>query len=58
MGRTPDCVGSVLTGFAAAPQVFAAGGRAFADNVVRFYERARDEDLYAALVTRIGALAG
>jgi 4-hydroxyphenylacetate 3-monooxygenase len=47
MGRTPDCVASVLTGFAATPHVFAAAGHAFAENVTRFYERARADDLYA-----------
>ena len=48
MGRTPDHVGGFFTGFAAVPQVFAAGGQQFADNVVRFYERLRDEHLYAS----------
>jgi 4-hydroxyphenylacetate 3-monooxygenase len=46
MGRTPDHVAGFLTGFAAVPQVFAAGGQDFADNVVRFYEHARDRHLY------------
>ena len=48
MGRTPDHVASVLTGFAGWRQLFDRGGRQFGDNVVRFYERARDEDLYVA----------
>lgn len=48
MGRTPDHVASVLTAFAAWRQLFDRGGRQFGDNVVRFYERARDEDLYLA----------
>src|SRR5258707_1130694 len=48
MGRTPDHVGGFFTGFAAVPQVFAAGGRQFADNVVRFYEELRDRHLYAS----------
>src|SRR5881396_1411181 len=46
MGRTPDHVASVLTAFAAWRQFFDRGGARFGDNVVRFYERARDEDLY------------
>jgi 4-hydroxyphenylacetate 3-monooxygenase len=46
MGRTPDHVAGFFCGFAAAPRVFAAGGQKFADNVVRFYERARDNHLY------------
>src|SRR2546422_1866093 len=46
MGRTPDHVACVLTAFAAWRQLFDRGGARFGDNVVRFYERARDEDLY------------
>src|SRR5206468_10076334 len=45
-GAHPDHVASVLTAFAAWRQFFARGGARFGDNVVRFYERARDEDLY------------
>ncbi|PYN97956.1 MAG: 4-hydroxyphenylacetate 3-hydroxylase [Candidatus Rokuibacteriota bacterium] len=48
MGRTPDHVACVLTAFASWRQLFDRGGRHFGDNVVRFYERARDEDLYVA----------
>src|SRR5499433_724305 len=48
MGRTPDHVASVLTGFAGWRQLFDRGGRQFGDNVVRFYEKARAEDLYVA----------
>ena len=48
MGRTPDHVASVMTAFAAWRQLFDRGGTRFGDNVVRFYERARDEDLYLA----------
>src|SRR5438034_938530 len=48
MGRTPDHVACVLTAFAAWRQLFDRGGAPFGDNVVRFYERARDEDLYLA----------
>jgi 4-hydroxyphenylacetate 3-monooxygenase len=46
MGRTPDHVACVLTAFATARDFFAQGGAAFGDNAVRFYERARREDLY------------
>lgn len=48
MGRTPDHVACVLTAFAAWRRLFDRGGRRFGDHVVRFYERARDEDLYLA----------
>lgn len=46
MGRTPDHVAGFFCGYAAMPSVFAAGGQKFADNVVAFYERMRDEHLY------------
>jgi 4-hydroxyphenylacetate 3-monooxygenase len=46
MGRTLDHVAGFLCGFAAAPQVFAAPGQRYADNLTAFYERARDQHLY------------
>ena len=46
MGRSPDHVASFFTGYAAVPSLFAAGGQKFADNVVAFYEKMRDEHLY------------
>ncbi len=46
MGRSPDHVAGFFAGYAAVPQVFATGGQKFADNVVAFYERMRDEHLY------------
>ena len=46
MGRTPDHVACAITALAAARDFFARGGARFGDNVVRFYEKARDEDLY------------
>ncbi|MBI2204372.1 MAG: 4-hydroxyphenylacetate 3-hydroxylase [Candidatus Rokubacteria bacterium] len=48
MGRTPDHVACVLTAFASWRQLFDRAGREFGDRVVRFYERARDDDLYVA----------
>jgi 4-hydroxyphenylacetate 3-monooxygenase len=48
MGRTPDHVAGFFCGYAAAPHVFTAAGQKFADNVVAFYEKMRDEHLYAA----------
>jgi 4-hydroxyphenylacetate 3-monooxygenase len=47
MGRTPDHVSNFFAGYAAAPEVFAAGGQHFADNVVNFYEHLRDNHLWA-----------
>ena len=46
MGRTPDHVASVITALASARDFFARGGPRFADNVVRFHEKACREDLY------------
>ena len=48
MGRTPDHVAGFFSGYAAVPEVFAAGGQKFADNVIAFYERMRDEHLYVS----------
>ena len=46
MGRTPDHVASFFAGYAATPQIFAAGGQQFADNVVAFHAFMRDNFLY------------
>src|SRR5947209_16544273 len=48
MGRTPDHVAGFFSGYAAVPGVFAKGGQKFADNVIAFYERMRDEHLYVS----------
>ena len=45
-GRSPDHVASFFAGFAGASDWFAKGGQAYADNLIRYYEQARDEDLY------------
>jgi 4-hydroxyphenylacetate 3-monooxygenase len=46
LGRSPDHVASFFAGFAGSLPLFAEGGQQFADNLLRFYERARDESLY------------
>jgi 4-hydroxyphenylacetate 3-monooxygenase len=46
MGRTPDHVACVLTAFSGWRHLFDEAGARYGDNVVRFYTRARDEDLY------------
>ena len=46
LGRSPDHVASFFAGFSGSLDTFAAAGDRYADNVQRFYERARDEDLY------------
>jgi 4-hydroxyphenylacetate 3-monooxygenase len=48
MGRTPDHVSNFFCGFAAKPQVFAAGGAGYADNVVNFFKYIRDTHRYVA----------
>jgi 4-hydroxyphenylacetate 3-monooxygenase len=50
MGRSPDHVAGFLAGFAGNSGVFARAGREYADNVIRFYEFARDNDLYLTYV--------
>src|SRR6266478_1504795 len=46
MGRTLDHVAGFFCGYAATPRLFAAAGQQFADNVVKFYERDRDQHHY------------
>lgn len=46
MGRTPDHVASLLSAYAGSSEVFAGSDRRFEDNVKRFYQKAREEDLY------------
>ena len=48
MGRSPDHVAGFLAAFAGSPDIFARGGQQFADNVVAFYEYARDNDQYVS----------
>jgi anthranilate 3-monooxygenase (FAD) / 4-hydroxyphenylacetate 3-monooxygenase len=46
MGRSPDFMNTVLLAFAEAKDVFARGGQKFADNLVRYYEHVRENDLF------------
>ena len=48
MGRTPDHVAAMITAFAGMRQVFDRGGSRYGDNVVSFYEQARDNDWFVA----------
>lgn len=45
IGRSPD-VGSFVVGMAMMPEIFARGGKQFGENIVRFYERLRDNNQY------------
>lgn len=53
MGRSPDFMNTVLLAFAEAKEVFARGGAQFADNLVKYYEHIRENDLFLshALIT-------
>jgi 4-hydroxyphenylacetate 3-monooxygenase len=42
IGRTPDHVAGYFAGYAAVPEFFAAGGKGYAENVVKFYEHLRE----------------
>ena len=48
MGRTLDHVAGFLCGFAAVPSLFAKADQKFAENVVSFYQSARDQHLYVS----------
>jgi 4-hydroxyphenylacetate 3-monooxygenase len=48
MGRTPEHVAGFFAAFAGAPSIWARTEARFYDNVVKFYERMRDESLYVA----------
>lgn len=50
VGRGPDHVASFLAGFASAPELFARGRPQFGDNVMSWYRRLLDEDLYFTYV--------
>ncbi len=45
LGRTPDYLNASFMAFAAAHEFFAAVRPEFGDNVLRYYEKVRDEDL-------------
>ncbi|MGE7472059.1 4-hydroxyphenylacetate 3-hydroxylase family protein [Bosea sp. NPDC003192] len=42
IGRTPDHVAGFFCGYAAVPELFAAGGKHYAENVTAFYEKLRE----------------
>jgi 4-hydroxyphenylacetate 3-monooxygenase len=50
VGRSPDHVAGFLAGFASAPEVFTTDERDFGANVVAFYRRVLEEDLYVTYV--------
>ena len=46
MGRSPDFMNTVLLAFAEAKDVFARDGQKYADNLTRYYEYVRENDLF------------
>jgi 4-hydroxyphenylacetate 3-monooxygenase len=46
LGRSPDHVASFFAAYGGSPEFFGKAGQQFADNVLRFYAKAADEDLY------------
>ena len=50
MGRSPDHVAGFLTGFAAGADIFSRGGDRYRQNVIKYYEYVRDNDLYVSYV--------
>jgi 4-hydroxyphenylacetate 3-monooxygenase len=50
LGRGPEHVAGFLSAFASSRDVFARGGEQFAENVVRFYQEARDNSWYVSYV--------
>ncbi|HTO64031.1 MAG TPA: 4-hydroxyphenylacetate 3-hydroxylase N-terminal domain-containing protein [Bradyrhizobium sp.] len=45
-GRSPDHIGSLVTGLAMKPTVLESLREGCGDNLMRYYERVRDEDIY------------
>ena len=50
MGRTPDHVAGFFAGFAAKPSVIGSGGKQYAENLLRFFERIREQHQYLSYV--------
>ncbi len=48
IGRGPEHVAGFLAGWVGRKDVFARGGKSFAENLERFYQEVRDNDLYCA----------
>jgi anthranilate 3-monooxygenase (FAD)/4-hydroxyphenylacetate 3-monooxygenase len=46
MGRSPDFLNTTLMALAQAPEVFARGGAQYGENIVRYYDYIRENDLF------------
>ena len=50
LGRSPDHVASFITGLTMSPELFEGNRKGFGENLNRFYDRMRREDLFACYV--------
>jgi 4-hydroxyphenylacetate 3-monooxygenase len=50
LGRSPDHVASFVTGLAMSPELFEGNRKGFGENITRYYDRMRREDLFACYV--------
>jgi 4-hydroxyphenylacetate 3-monooxygenase len=50
LGRSPDHVASFVTGLAMSPELFEGNRKGFGENLDRYYDRMRREDLFACYV--------
>ncbi|MGE3708945.1 MAG: 4-hydroxyphenylacetate 3-hydroxylase N-terminal domain-containing protein, partial [Hyphomicrobiaceae bacterium] len=57
LGRSPDHVASFVTGMRMTPEIFAAGGKEYGDNLVAYWEHMRRNDIFACylILTQQGA---
>jgi 4-hydroxyphenylacetate 3-monooxygenase len=57
LGRSPDHVSTFVSGMRMMPEMFEEGRRGFGDNLVRYYEHMRDNDIFACylVITPQGA---
>ena len=57
LGRSPDHVASFVTGLAMQPELFESNRKGFGDNLTRYYDHLRSNDLFASYVV-IGPQGG
>ncbi len=57
LGRSPDHVSTFVAGMRMMPEMFEEGRKGFGDNLVRYYEHMRDNDIFACylVITAQGA---
>ncbi len=57
LGRSPDHVSTFVAGMRMMPEMFEEGRKGFGDNLIRYYEHMRDNDIFACylVITAQGA---